>query len=193
MAQGHPFDAFRDLGFLTFDIILAAALGLGATNTTSTEQLNRLRSEEGKLTPPSDQDELFPFPEMEKPELLQIMDKITEALAHAGTSPSPWLYHQINNLSPSMRKSTAARKTILQRFINQSSQRLDKEGEDFQPHGAIDYMISREATMAKKAGRKPVFDTPRIQEALLGYVVGGQDSTHSTLSFCECLCEGGRL
>lgn len=189
IAQGRPFDAMRDLSNLTYDIILSAALGFDSGDMpASTQQLNHLLSGQDSLAPPNDPDSLFPFPEVEKPELLQAMDKIAISAATAASTPSPRLFHLINNLTPSMKKALGGKRSIIQGYVGRVSRRLVEEGESFQPRAAVDHFVSREAAMAERAGREALFDTPRMNDAIFGYLTGGQDSTHSTLSFCEYFC-----
>lgn len=192
IAQGRPFDVLKDLSILTFDIILAAALGLDKSDSDTVRQLKRLRADHDSLVAKDNKDSLFNFPAPEQTELLHAMEGFSLAAAGAATSPSPWFYHVINNLTPSMRNNFRLKTTIMKSYVDQASQRLAEEGSSFQPRAAVDYMVSREATFAEKAGRKPFFNSPRMQDALFGYLVGGQDSTHSTLSFCKFVTQGLR-
>ena len=82
-----------------------------------------------------------------------------------------------------MKKAFSSKETILQSYIDRSSQRLAEEGADFTPKSAVDYIVSREIDMAKKAGRAPGLASLRLNDIIFGYLIGGQDSTHSTLSF----------
>lgn len=195
IAQGRPFDVLKDLGVLTFDIILAAALGLDESDSGTIQQLKHLRSVRDQLAVPGEPDTLYTFPEPQKAELLLAMEGVSVAATKAAASPSPWMFHFFNNLTPAMRKNLGLKNTIMQSYVNRACQRLVKEGSNFQPHAAVDYLVSREMTIAERAGREAVFNTPRMNDALFGYLVGGQDSTHSTLGFSKSLtrsiiCEG---
>lgn len=67
--------------------------------------------------------------------------------------------------------------------INDSSRRLAENPTTFKPRSAVDYMVQRELQAAQKAGTKPSFASGEMSDGLIGYLIGGQDSTHSTLCF----------
>lgn len=188
VAKGRPFDVIRDLGLLTFDIMLTAALGFGARDSEVALLLRRLQTnpeEQGGDCPQSlgGPDTLYQFPYNEEPEIMRAIDRITLAAAHAANSPSAWTFHAFNKLTPSMRKAQSIKTRTAQSYIDRSTRRLAEEGSSFKPQAAVDYMVSREAALAAKAGRKPDFSSASIHDGLFAYIVGGQDSTHSTLSF----------
>lgn len=183
IAEGRPFDALQDLSSLTYDIILAAALGLDGTESETVRHLQRLRVDDMSNLRPSDKDTLFPFPDAEQSDLQNALSVISKSTAMAFTQPSQRVFHFFNNRTTSMKKAFISKKTILQSHIDRSSERLAEEGTNFKPRSAVDYMVSREIAMAKKAGRAPALDSLRLNDVLFGYLIGGQDSTHSTLSF----------
>jgi hypothetical protein len=185
VADGHPFDADNDLGCLTFAVIQAAALGLSDQNDASLQFSDRLRNTDSSSFSAEDKDTPFPFPSMEKPELLTAMATIGHAASECYKQPFPGLFYLINNQRPTMKKAFKSKTTIIQSYIDRSIQRISEEGASFQPKSAIDYMVSREDAAAKKAGRKPDFHSSTMNEGVFGYLLGGQDSTHSTLTFSK--------
>ena len=166
--------------------MMAAALGLDDQQDSEIVRLSR-RLRDGNMSTllPDDESAPFPVPDAEMSELQQANHTIAAAVGNAFVQPSQRLYHFFNNRTGTMKKAYSAKKTILQTYVNRSSQRLADEGSDFKPQSALDYVVSREAAIAKKAGRAPNFESDRINDILFGYLVGGQDSTHSTLSFCR--------
>lgn len=183
IANGCSFDAFEDLGLLTYDIILAAGAGLDTNESGATQELRRLQSVGAQSTQSTD--EVYTFPETEKPVLQDMMEGFGHAATTAMTAASPKLYHFLHNLTPSMRKRFQLKKQFMQGFVDQASKRLAEEGDSFRPRSAVDYMVSREVAAAEKAGRQPDLQRTSLRDNLLGYLVGGQDSTHATLSFCK--------
>lgn len=183
IAEGRPFDALQDLSSLTYDIILAAALGLDDTESETARQLHRLQRDDMSSLRPAGQDEVFPFPVPEPSDLLHALHVIAKSAGASFTQPSQRLFHFFNNRTAPMKKAFHSKKTVLQSYIDRSDQRIAEEGESFKPRSAVDYMVSREIAMAKKAGRAPALESLRLNDVIFGYLIGGQDSTHSTLSF----------
>lgn len=67
--------------------------------------------------------------------------------------------------------------------IDRASRRISENGRDSRLHAAVDYMVSRELAAAEKTGRTPVLHSDIFYDMLFGYLLGGQDTTHSVLSF----------
>lgn len=67
--------------------------------------------------------------------------------------------------------------------IERLTWRLAENPAGFELRSALDYLILREAQAAEKAGIDPSFYSPVIKDMLFGFMIGGQDSTHSTLCF----------
>lgn len=123
------------------------------------------------------------FPESEPTDLLLSLYAHATAVGTTFTQPSPSFYHFWNNRTDKMKKAYHVRDSVLGAYAQEAAGRLAESGDSFEPKSALDYMVLREANGAKKAGRAPVFDSPRIIQLMFGYLLGGQDSTHSTLSF----------
>ncbi|KAI1421085.1 putative cytochrome P450 [Xylaria sp. FL1777] len=183
IARSHSFDAYQDLGSLTFDIMMSAAFGTENEESETFRHFNDVRAASLSQTSISDIDTIFPFPKTELDELHKILDKLVEAAGASFKTPSPWLFHKINNLTPSMLRAYSSRRNILRSFIDRSIQRLNREGKHFTRKSAVDFVVARETAAAQSLDQQPVFDSPQLLDALFGYLVGGQDSTHSTLMF----------
>lgn len=183
IANGCPFDAFEDLGLLTYDIILAAGVGVDVESAAS-QELRHLRLVQTQSSLSTNQ--LYTFSESEKPVLQDMMEGFGHAAKTAMTAASPKLYHLVHNLTPAMRRRFQLKRRFMQEFIDRAGERLAAEGNSFQPRSAADYMVSREVAAAERAQRQPDLQRASLRDNLLGYLVGGQDSTHATLSFCKC-------
>ena len=107
------------------------------------------------------------------------------AAATAICVPSPRIYHLLNNLTPAIRRRFQQKKQLMQGFIDQAGKNLAEKGSNFQPRSAAEYMISREVAAAKRAERQVALNQESLRDNLLRHLVGGQGSTHATLSFCE--------
>ena len=194
IAQGRPFEALQDLAALTYDIILAAAIGVEDNDdddnhkvqqaeTAAALQMKRLQEGDVPGMLPADKDALFIFPESPIPDLQSALHTIARSAGDAFAIPAKRIWHFFNNRRPAMKRAYHIKRTVLQSYIDDASRRLAEQGDKFKQKSAVDYIVSREVAMAAKAGRKPALDTLRMSDIIFGYLVGGQDSTHSTLSF----------
>jgi cytochrome P450 len=181
IAEGRPFKAIEDLNLLTSDIILAAALGIEDSESDTVQTYEKLRTAVLPSPPSSDTNEVYSFPENETDGFLQIILKIGSAIGGAATAPSLKLYWYITNMRPSVRRAKEQRRQILQMHIDRASKRVRQD--QSQLHAAVDYMVAREIAAAEKAGRPPVLNSDQMHDMLFGYCLGGQDTTHSVLSF----------
>lgn len=182
-AKGHAFDASVDLGYLTYDIILAAAANINDSEAQINKYFQKLQEMSQPVTLPSSKTELAEFPPCELTDLLTSLFAIAEASGKAFQVPLPGLFHFFNNRTAKMRKAFHDRDTILKSCITDAVQRLQEDGTNFKPTSAVDYIVKREAAAAEKERREPDFFSDTMVQIIFGYLLGGQDSTHATLSF----------
>ncbi|RYP41638.1 hypothetical protein DL767_000843 [Monosporascus sp. MG133] len=183
-ADGRAFKAYEDLNFLSYDIITAAAFNIDDSESETVQHLRSLRSD----FPPRSRSEVpteseFVFPNFAPSDLMGSVLTLAEAIGDSFSKPLPKLFHALNNLRPAMRKAWSDRKKILQQHIDNASARLNREGDNFKPVAALDYMVAREVSSAKKEGRRPDLTSRRLHDLLFGYLVAGQDTTHSVMTF----------
>ena len=176
MANDKPFTAIDDLNLFTADMIFAAALGIEESESNMHQYLQSLQG--FKCTT---EDELAHFPHFEPDPLLQSILTLALAIGKSPTAPSQKLYWMFANRLSANRKAQADRKRILQEHIDRAQRRY--EPGQTRCHAAVDYMVQREMKAAEKEYRTPVLNTPQFHDMLFGYCMGGQDTTHSVLSF----------
>ncbi|RYP90146.1 hypothetical protein DL770_003768 [Monosporascus sp. CRB-9-2] len=183
-ADGRTFKAYEDLNFLSYDIVTAAALGIDDSESEIVQHLRSLRSDFPPRSPsevPTESE--FVFPNFAPSDLMGSLLTLAEAIGDSFSKPSPKLFHALNNLRPAMRKAWSDRKRILQQHIDNASARLNREGDNFKPVAALDCMVAREISSAKREGRRPDLGSRRLHDLLFGYLVAGQDTTHSVMTF----------
>ncbi|KAK1455688.1 cytochrome P450 [Colletotrichum melonis] len=184
IAHGRPFEADGDLEAFTYDIMNAAAFGTSVEDSYTHERLLLLPSPNGSESPKSDVSQLAEFPKPFPPPLLFALNTLNERINGAFRALIPKLFFLYDNNRPTIRRAFGLKKSILQSHIDRAVEKLscsDSLKEEFA--SAVDYIVSREISAAKAADREPVFDSARIHDMIWGYLVGGQDSTHSTLCF----------
>lgn len=183
-ARGRSFDAIDDLNHFTADVIFAAALGIEDNKSNTKQHLNILHTTEAPVDDAQSDDVVFQFPKNRSQGLLKSILVLGAAIGQAPTSPSQKLYWYITNLRPKIREANGVKKRILQEHIDLALARIRSQGdEEPRLHAAVDYMVSRELTAAQESGRTPRINSPIFHDLLFGYCLGGQDTTHTVLSF----------
>ncbi|KAH7037441.1 putative cytochrome P450 [Microdochium trichocladiopsis] len=183
LAEGRAFDAAVDLGYLTYDIITAAALNIDDNDTQIRKYIRELGELKQPATVPASTTEPAEFPPSELTDMLSALFTIAGASGKAFQVPSPKLFHLFNNRTAKMKKAYHDRDTIIRSYIGDAVRRLQEEGDNFKPTSAMDFIVMREAAAAKKENRAPDFYSDTVVQVTFGYLLGGQDSTHATLSF----------
>ncbi|KAK7754519.1 hypothetical protein SLS62_003539 [Diatrype stigma] len=183
VANGRPFKAIKDLESLTADSIFESAMGITGDDRNVERTLQQLKTEDLSRFTSNDTDSVFPFPEYVPQGLLQTIVVIAEVTGRFPTAPVLRLHWPLNNLRPHVRKAHRERREIIQGYIDRAVEKRQREGPPAQAKTALDILITRELANAEKAGRAPAFQSPIFNDALYGYCFGGQDTTHSSMSF----------
>ncbi|OBR10442.1 Cytochrome p450 [Colletotrichum higginsianum IMI 349063] len=185
LADGLPFDAAEDLEGFTYDIMMTAAFGIAEQDSHTVDRLNTPQTAKDVRLVGDGPGKVAEFPPIKIPEMISALHVLNDSLNGAFWLGKPAVFHAVNNLRPSVRRAFGSKRSIIQSHIDRSVEKqLSSRGgskEDFA--SAVDYVISREISAAGNDGRRPVFDSLRLNDMLWGYFVGGHDSTHSTLCF----------
>ncbi|RYP31231.1 hypothetical protein DL767_005860 [Monosporascus sp. MG133] len=174
LAGGRPFQADEDIHVMTFDIIKVVALGEGDYQSITARYLDTVR-----YANPTDQksettkDIVYVFPKNEANDDLRAHQTHQEAVGESTTHPFPKLFHTFHNLTAPMREAFALKISMLDKRVSLAVKQL---GVEEGVKSALDYMIQREVSAAKKAGRQPVFDTPSMRDELYGCIGAGHDT-----------------
>lgn len=183
IANGQPFAALEDFNFLTGDIICAAALGILDEESDTVKHHNRLKASNLPVGHYNARDQVYSFPEYKATGILEATHTIADSITGARTASMPKLYWFFTNLRPSVSNAQRTRTRILQSYIDRARDTTTKNGKSESYQAAVDYIVSREIAAAKKENRSPALSSPEIHDSLFGYVLGGQSTTHSVLSF----------
>ncbi|KAI1117899.1 cytochrome P450 [Nemania sp. NC0429] len=181
MGQSQPFNARRDIFDAALDIINSVAFGLEDHHSTVKNQLDHLLARPG-FRPPPNGDGSVSFPELPVMPDIAAIEAIEIHLGDQFKTPFPQLAHRFQMLtSPTLRKNFARRDKFLRDEIDKAVVRLRK-GESG-TRSAMDHILQREMNAADKAGREPVFHSPRIHDELFGYIIAGHDTSSTALSW----------
>ncbi|RMJ13331.1 hypothetical protein CDV36_007013 [Fusarium kuroshium] len=190
LAKGRPFNACEDIHNAALDIVMAASFGLEPEQSQIAKQTRELEVSESSKT--GGQDDAFEFKHVPLDEELQCFTTLGDSILVAVRSPLPLLSHFLyRNLSPMMRRAAAGRDKLRNREIAKSIERM-KAGHP--ERCAMDNMLAREDAIAAKEGRNPNYYSEVILCELLGYLVGGHDTTSSVLRWaCKYLTDDQRV
>lgn len=137
---------------------------------------------------PADKDDAITLPNPEDSPVVKSMHVVTSALDSAITSPFPSLTHWFLRQTPSFRHAKAYQTKLVQERLNDAKKRLLTHGVDTtggdEFHAitcATDHMVRREAQMAAKEGRAPVYDSPAAIDELFGFLIAGHETTATTM------------
>jgi cytochrome P450 len=165
---------------MTFDIIRIVALGENEARSMTDLCCDMVRKSNLDGQQPDGKDVAVVFPDHVYDEDLRSHQVLQEAVASSFTSPSPVLFHKLNNRKAPMQEAYDIKNRMLDSQIGLAIKRLEA-GEDVK--SALDYMIKREINAAKKAGRKPVFDSPYMRDELYGYIGAGHETTATSFQW----------
>ncbi|RYP46804.1 hypothetical protein DL768_007046 [Monosporascus sp. mg162] len=181
LAGGRPFQADEDIHVMTFDIIKVVALGEGDDQSMTARYLDTVRSatstdQKSEAT----KDIVYIFPKIGTNDDMRAHQMQQEAAGESIMYPSPKLFHMFHNFTAPMREAFALKASMLDKQVSLAVKRLEA-GERVK--SALDYMIQREVSAAKKAGRQPVFDAPSMRDELYGYIGAGHDTTSTAFQW----------
>ncbi|RDA88581.1 hypothetical protein CP532_5853 [Ophiocordyceps camponoti-leonardi (nom. inval.)] len=180
IAGSLPFAADYDLCLATLDMISSAAFGMEkseAALTKETERVRRFRPDHPLASGPA----VFPRAE-QGPETEALLD-IADMVSIAQGSPFSTLAQWLALLKPSHARAHWYRRRLLRRQTAKSLHRLAAVGDGSVAESALDELLRREKMAAGKAGRAPDFYSPAIRDEVLGYLLGGHDTTAALLAW----------
>lgn len=158
-------------------------MGITGNDKAIAQYRQQLLSSPTTTTNTNRPDAEFHFPEYQPHGLLRTIEVLASV---AGTFPTALfqsLHWPLHNLRPVVRRARADRFAIIQRYIDRALERWETDGPPQKPRWALDLIIKRERAAAQKAGRAPDYASRLFHDAVYGYCLGGQDTTHSALSF----------
>ena len=180
---GHAFWAADDLNNFALDSIWDVAFG---------SQLNSLPEETAflktisKFDMPTSKDDPINLPKPQLNAAVNSMKILTHGPDVAVTSPTPSLSHRMLRMTPSYRRARIYKERLVQERLDDAKVRLlDRTHETTDDLKGItcatDHMVRREAQAANKENRAPNYESKQAKDELFGFMVGGFDTTATTL------------
>ncbi|KAH8896369.1 cytochrome P450 [Thozetella sp. PMI_491] len=191
LANGRPFEAYSDIHNVALDIIMAVTFGNDGQDgegVTPTE-LRALKSmDPNELICPASNEAPMQFPQAPLSLDFDAVLAVKDAMRIGFSSPFPythiWLLKKLTKLGSLF----AAKDRIIRERILGAVKRLFPSSElltekNAEARCAMDNMILREVSAARKEQRQPVFESGRLRDELFLYILGGHDTTATTFAW----------
>ena len=163
MANGHPFQADDDIYDAALDAIFAAAFPLDSKDSTTNAQIEHISSLKD-FKPHNDLNEPVVFPKVASPENFEGILTITDSMETSIKAPLPRLAHWCLRQLPYYKRAYAAKEKRIQDEIRQGVDRFQGHEEERTQTCALDNILRREYSIAKKENRAPNYSTRVIQD-----------------------------
>ncbi|KAI0195159.1 cytochrome P450 [Xylaria flabelliformis] len=181
LGEGRPFNARRDIFNAAIDIINAVAFGLEDDQTTIKNQAKFLSYKSGQR-PAINADGTVDFPELPTLPNITAIEAIGLHLGEQFKTPFPRLMHRFQMLiSPTLAKHFTQKDKFIRDEIDKAVVHLCKD--ESGTRSAMDHILQREMRAAEKAGREPIFHSPRIHDELFGFLVAGHDTSSTAIAW----------
>ncbi|KAI9147561.1 putative cytochrome P450 [Paramyrothecium foliicola] len=180
--QGRPFVASEDLYLSALDTICSVAFGLDDDKTALKQEINHLRMFNPGVSRNADEPVAFPNAPKD-PEIEALLD-IPEMLAIAQKSFIPAIAQHLALLNPAHARGWWYRRSLIRRQTDSRLKQLGNVCEiDGKQESALDQLLFREHQIAQRLGRTPNFHSAVIRDELLGFLLGGHDTSAAVLSW----------
>lgn len=208
-AAGRAFSAAEDLILVSFDSIWEMAFGsdLGAL-TDATAHLRAAATPE-LAAPGSDDDDPVTFPKPEPSTAVASMQIVALGINVTVPSVAPRFAHWRLRMTPAYRRAHAYNDVLVAERLQDAKERMLGSAASPDTHGgagaeaeadmtgvtcATDLMVRREAQAARKEGRSPRYDGAAAKDELFGMLIGGFDTTATTLKWAvKLLADDARV
>jgi len=159
---------------------LAATFGTEVGATTA--QLNLLSSI-GKVDLPDDEDLEATFPAAEDTQNYTSIRTMVDSIEIGMQSPMPRQHFTLAlQLYPYLVKARKARDSMIHDRVQAAWEKFSHNADqDSLVKFAVDLAVQREAQMAKKENRLPMYDTQAIRHEFFGFIQAGHETTSTTI------------
>lgn len=170
-SRGHPFSAYEDIHNVALDIILAAAFGVLLEHSTTQKQYEFLQLQPSPIVSPDSRDTPVKYEHIPLPESRTALIKVTGTVVIGYKSPFPRLHHWILRKTI-WRRIFAQKESFITEEIEKGVERLTSDDPTKgRMRCAMDMMLQREIGYAKKEGRRPNINAPRMRDEVISITV----------------------
>ncbi|KAI0124990.1 cytochrome P450 [Xylariales sp. AK1849] len=182
-AAGHAFWAADDLNHFALDSIWDVAFGSQLDSLAEETEFLKTISQ---FEMPASTDDPINLPKPRLNAAANSMKILTHGLDVAVTSPTPSLAHWLLRLTPSYRRARTYKERLVQERLDDAKVRLLHRNHETTDDligitCATDHLVRRESQAANKENRAPNYESRQAKDELFGFLVGGYDTTATTL------------
>ncbi|KAJ6284299.1 heme binding protein, partial [Bipolaris maydis] len=182
-AAGRPFDASGDIFKAALDAVFGFAFGLSWQHSAMQpliDAITHISVDHGAPDSPAS------FPEGTQDEVVTATLSLVAAVEKVQGSLSMKLTWLLLSLTPTLRRARRVRERYITDAIREAIAHVIRTSETHtQPlvTSAVEHMVVREQRLADEAGRRPDFFSSAMRGELFGFIVGGHDTTSTTVAW----------
>ncbi|KAH7548716.1 hypothetical protein BM1_10882 [Bipolaris maydis] len=182
-AAGRPFDASGDIFKAALDAVFGFAFGPSWQHSAMQpliDAITHISVDHGAPDSPAS------FPEGTQDEVVTATLSLVAAVEKVQGSLSMKLTWLLLSLTPTLRRARRVRERYITDAIREAIAHVIRTSETHtQPlvTSAVEHMVVREQRLADEAGRRPDFFSSAMRGELFGFIVGGHDTTSTTVAW----------
>ncbi|KAF4554576.1 Cytochrome P450-like protein 85 [Elsinoe fawcettii] len=179
LAASRPFEVADDIAQMAMDSIWAVSFGTDI-NTVKTQDDHIQAAPAPTLAASVDEPVIFSKPTL--PAAFHSIMYISDCITSAIRSPHPRVAHWFIRQTSGYKAAKAHKDQLIAERLEDAKRRLlTKDATDDMIHCATDNMVRREQQAAEKENRAPTYDSAAAKDELMGFLVGGHDTTSSSV------------
>ncbi|TID01590.1 Cytochrome P450 3A11 [Colletotrichum higginsianum] len=188
VVDGRPFSAEKDIYFAALDAVLDFGFGDSYPHRALPPQIELLKAAEEQTVQqspdPAAAGTPVDFPVARPHESIEATLAIGDLVQDVADSGFIKLAWWLKGFQPHERKLKNMRTEFLREQASHAVEKLQRESDEENESWvkcAVDLIVQRERSFAKKEGREPVYWSLTMKDELLGFVVAGHDTTSTTI------------
>ncbi|KAI8626282.1 cytochrome P450 monooxygenase [Xylariaceae sp. FL1651] len=191
IAAGRPWTTTEDIDHAAVDSVLVFTFGeaFGQRHSATRSALEELKEApaEDRIQPesPSSSDEPIAFRLTRADEVVRATLDLIACGEEVQGSPMPPLKWYFVNRKPHIKRARQIKESFVRSELEDAVRRLRASTNDESQFvkSAVDHMVFREAKIAEKESRKPVFFSRTMMDEVFGFVVAGGDTTSTSVAW----------
>ncbi|CAE7019984.1 cytochrome P450 [Pyrenophora teres f. teres] len=186
IASGRPFDASDDIFKAALDAVFGFAFGPSWPHSALQPTMDAVDGMDELAD--TDADAPVAFKKGQSDEVVAATLELVAAVEKVQGTMSMKLTWALLSLMPVMRRARSVRDAyVIKALRGAVGGAYDNVGHNRRPNcnvaSAVDHMVIRELKMAHDAGRRPDFFSSGMRAELFGFIVGGHDTTSTTVAW----------
>ncbi|KAJ5298088.1 hypothetical protein N7508_008337 [Penicillium antarcticum] len=185
LADGRAFSAFRDIEICTLDAMLAMTFGTSAPSGTQIQveksahfrSSDKCHSDDGNKK----NGNVFTFPLVDVDVLTESFSKIQRSVDWTTSTLFPSLVGWFMRRNPILIRRFRNIHAFIHQSIDASIQHLGEQGAV--PRVGTDHIVFREKALSEEEDRPPRFHSSAVRDEIFGFILFGNHTTRTTLSW----------